>query len=63
MLGLKLSDDHQIIINDETKPKIANSISQYILDYWDSVATTYDNSYFDTDDNKKIFETSFHIEL
>lgn len=63
MLGLKLSDDHQIIINDETKSKIANSISQYILDHWDSVATTYDNSYFDTDDNKKIFETSFHIEL
>ena len=63
MLGLKISDDNPIIINNEIKSKIVNSIYQYIIDHWDIVVTTYDNSYFDTDDNKEIFETSFHIEL
>lgn len=63
MLGLKISDDNPIIVNNEIKSKIVNSISQYILDHWDIVVTTYNNSYFDTDDDKEIFETSFHIEL
>lgn len=63
MLGIKISDDNPIILNNEIKLKIVNSISRYIVDHWDIIVTTYNNSYFDTDDDKEIFEVSFHIEL